>query len=319
MTDTSAAPNQELLVRSMTWEAEDVLSLRLETTGLDLLPEWKPGAHVDVILGAGLERQYSLCGDPADRTSWRIAVRKEPESRGGSLAIHTAIRPGQLVTVRGPRNHFHLVDATSYLFIAGGIGITPILPMVRQVASTGKDWRLVYGGRHAASMPFLAELEAYGSHVDLYPQDRCGLVDLAAALRRPKQHVAVFACGPEPMLLSLEQLMEDWPPDALHVERFKPKQALFGSENSSFELILARSGRKISVGADQTILGALEEAGISPLFSCREGTCGTCETTILDGDPDHRDSILSDTDRNAHKTMMICVSRAHSPEIVLDI
>ncbi|MCW2699498.1 MAG: oxidoreductase [Blastococcus sp.] len=286
---------------------------------MDLLPEWEPGAHIDLILGPDVERQYSLCGAPSDRTSWRIAVRKDPASRGGSLAIHSTVRPGHLLTVRGPRNHFQLAEAPSYVFIAGGIGITPILPMVAKVAQVGKDWRLVYGGRHEGSMAFTDELKAYGDRVTLVPQDVCGPLNLSAVLRDRAEDAAIYGCGPEPMLTALEQIAAEWPPEVLHLERFKPRQVSPETENQPFEVVLARSKLKLTVRADQSVLEALEDAEVDMLFSCREGTCGTCETTVVAGQPDHRDSILSDRDRRTGNTMMICVSRSHSPELVLDI
>jgi ferredoxin-NADP reductase len=319
MNNDDRAPALQVLVRTMTWEAEDVLSLQMVPSGAELLPEWEPGAHIDLILGPDLERQYSLCGDPSDRTCWRIAVRNEPAGRGGSLAVHSTVRPGHLLTVRGPRNHFRLVEAPSYIFIAGGIGITPILPMIRQVAQAGKDWRLAYGGRHEGSMAFAGQLRAYGDRVTMVPQDRCGPLNLSAVLGHPDEDAVIYACGPEPMLAAVEQMVGARPPGALHIERFKPKQLPPGAENTPFDVLLRRSRLSVTVRADQSVLDALEEAGVDVLFSCREGTCGTCETSIVAGAPDHRDSILSDADRRTGNTMMICVSRSHSPELVLDI
>jgi ferredoxin-NADP reductase len=211
------------------------------------------------------------------------------------------------------------VDAPSYIFIAGGIGITPILPMIRHVAQTGKDWRLAYGGRHEGSMAFAGQLRAFGDRVTMVPQDRCGPLDLSAVLGDPKDGTVIYGCGPEPMLTALEQMVGEWPPGALHIERFTPRQLPPGAENTSFDVLLRRSRLSVTVRADQSVLDALEKAGVDALFSCREGTCGTCETAIVAGEPDHRDSILSDADRRTGNTMMICVSRSHSPELVLDL
>ncbi|MBD9729014.1 PDR/VanB family oxidoreductase [Streptomyces caniscabiei] len=309
----------DLVVERKEALAEGVVLLTLRHTEGRPLPQWQPGSHIDLILRADLVRQYSLCGDPSDRSRFQVAVLREPESRGGSSHVHDVLTEGESVRVRGPRNHFPLVKAKNYLFIAGGIGITPILPMLAAVNATRADWRLVYGGRTRASMAFGETLRrAYGERVNLRPQDEYGLLDLASLLGRPQRKTAVYSCGPEPLLAAVEAGCEKWPSGSLHLERFAPKQDLAAGPRSSFEVELAQSGRKLLVSEDMTVLEAVEAAGVPVLTSCEEGICGTCETKVLSGEIDHRDSVLTEQERAAGDTMMICVSRAKSARLVLD-
>ncbi|UPZ27904.1 PDR/VanB family oxidoreductase [Streptomyces sp. LRE541] len=311
----------ELVVARRDLAADGVLALTLRHPLGDALPGWAPGAHVDVVLGPGLERQYSLCGDPADRREWRVAVLREPEGRGGSAHVHGQLEVGGKVRVRGPRNHFALLPSPRYLFVAGGIGITPILPMLAAAEAAGADWTLLYGGRTRESMAFKDELEAYGEKVRLAPQDECGLLDLASALGTPRPDTLVYCCGPGPLLDAVEERCARWPSGALHVERFQPKvpDAQSPGGEGEFEVVLERSGRTLTVPADATVLDTVRAAGVEVLFSCTEGTCGTCETDVLDGTPDHRDSVLTDEEREAGETMLICVSRCLGKRLVLDL
>jgi ferredoxin-NADP reductase len=310
-----------LRVQQLSWEADGVVAVRLRSPDGTPLPEWRPGAHLDLHLPGGLVRQYSLCGDPADRSAWRIAVLRDPESRGGSTAVHERLRPGELLQVVGPRNNFPLADAPAYLFIAGGIGITPLLPMIGEVAAAGARWRLLYGGRTRASMAFVDELTALGDRVEVRPQDEYGLLDLDGALASAEPGTQIYCCGPEPLLRALEERCRAWPAGALHVERFAPKAlpAPDPAGEIAFEAVLQRSGRTVAVPPGRSILEALEDAGLDPLNSCREGICGTCETKVVEGLPDHRDSLLSEEEQAENATMMICVGRALSPRIVLDL
>ncbi|MEU1276215.1 PDR/VanB family oxidoreductase [Streptomyces sp. NPDC005799] len=300
--------------------AEGVVLLTLRDSNGRPLPEWEPGADIDLVLRAGLVRQYSLCGDPGDRSRLQIAVLREPESRGGSSYVHDVLTEGESVRIRGPRNHFPLVKAKSYLFIAGGIGITPILPMVAAVNATRADWRLVYGGRTRASMAFGEMLQrVYGDRVSLRPQDEYGLLDLASLLGKPQRKTAVYSCGPEPLLAAVEAGCEKWPSGSLHLERFAPKKDVTAGPATTFEVELAQSGRTLTISEDMSILEAVESAGVSVMTSCEEGICGTCETKVLSGQIDHRDSVLDDEERAAGDTMMICVSRARGNRLVLDL
>jgi ferredoxin-NADP reductase len=312
---------RELVVAERCPAAEDVVALTMAPVDGEPLPAWEPGAHVDLLLGNGMERQFSLCGDPDDASAWRIAVLREQAGRGGSAYVHDALAPGTRVRVRGPRNHFALEPAPSYLFVAGGIGITPILPMLAAADRAGAAWRLLYGGRRRATMAFLDRLAAYGDRVDVSPQDETGLLDLDAALGAPAPGTLVYCCGPEPLLRAVEERCAAWPEGALHTERFAPAVApgdAAASPGEAFEVELA-DGRTLGVAPGTSILETLEAAGVGVLSSCREGTCGTCETGVLQGEPDHRDAVLTPAERAENDVMMICVSRSHSPKLVLDL
>jgi len=310
----------DLVVVRREMMATDVVAVTLADPAGGTLPGWTPGAHIDVVLDEGLTRQYSLCGALRDRTSFRIGVLRAPDSSGGSRFVHDAVKEGSQLRVRGPRNHFALVDAPRYIFVAGGIGITPLLPMIESVQQRGAPWTLAYGGRQRESMAFLDELAQHGDRVQVWPQDEEGLLDLPAILGDPRPDTLVYCCGPEQLLAAVESQCALWPPGALHVERFAPKPAgLAATADSPFELVLQRSGITTVVPADQTILEVVERAGISLLSSCRIGTCGTCEQEVIAGDIDHRDSVLTPEDREAGEYMMICVSRCRSERLVLDL
>ncbi|TWV53703.1 oxidoreductase [Streptomyces misionensis] len=307
----------DLLVRRMTWEAEGVLSVDLVRPDGKPLPAWTPGAHLDLHVG-GHVRQYSLCGDPADLTAYRLGILDEPSSRGGSRHVHGKLRPGQSVRVAGPRNHFALEPAAFYVFLAGGIGITPILAMARQAERDGVPYRLVHGGRTRATMAFGAELTALtGGEVTLVPQDEQGHIDLAAALRDLPDDTLVYCCGPEPLLKAAE---ESCPAGRLRVERFAaPATVARADDDTAFEVECRTSGVTLTVGATTSILEAAENAGLTVTSSCRDGICGSCETRVLAGTPDHRDHLLSEAEHAAGETMMICVSRCASDRLVLDL
>jgi ferredoxin-NADP reductase len=305
----------ELVVDRREPVADGVLALTLRHPLGEELPAWEPGAHIDVVLGPGLERQYSLCGDPADRHTWRIAVLREPDGRGGSAHVHEQVREGDKVRVRGPRNHFPLRPSPRYRFVAGGIGITPILPMLAAADAAGAEWTLLYGGRTRASMAFAEELSRYGDRVTVAPQDETGLLDLASVLDGLPDGTLVYCCGPGPLLDAVE---ERCPSGALHVERFQPKEQQTDTD-SEFEVVLSRSGHTLTVPADVSVLDTVRAAGVEVLYSCTEGTCGTCETDVLEGTPDHRDSVLTEEERESGETMMICVSRCRGGRLVLDL
>ncbi|MGW3158955.1 PDR/VanB family oxidoreductase [Streptomyces sp. NPDC001089] len=308
-------PEAELVVTGRESVAAGVIALTLRDPHGAELPGWEPGAHIDVECGPGLERQYSLCGDPADRGAWRIAVLREPHGRGGSAYLHERVGAGGTVRVRGPRQGFALVPASRYRFVAGGIGITPILPMLPAARAAGAEWTLLYGGRSRGSMAFLAELSRYGDRVTVAPQDESGLLDLDSALSGLPTGTLVYCCGPGPLLDAVE---ERCPAGLLHVERFRPKDQEPYAE-AEFEVVLVRSGRTLTVPAGTSVLDAVRGAGAEVLFSCTEGTCGTCETDVLEGIPDHRDSVLTAAERAAGSTMLICVSRCRGKRLVLDL
>ncbi|NUR42555.1 MAG: oxidoreductase [Streptomyces sp.] len=288
-----------LLVTSRETVAEGVVQLRLE--GHDL-PRWEPGAHLDLVLPSGLVRQYSLCGDPADTSSYTVATRLVEDGRGGSREVHEQLAEGMEIEVRGPRNRFPLVAAESYVFVAGGIGITPVLSMLRALPE-GVEWRLLYCGRSRESMPFVAELERLDGRVTVVT----GVPDLDA-LEVP-EGAALYCCGPEGLMAAVE---ERYP--QVRVERFTPRASAPGA---AFELELRRSGRTLKVPADSTVLAAVRAELPNTLYSCEQGFCGTCQQRVLEGEVDHRDELLTDGERG--DSMLICVSRARSERLVLDM
>ncbi|GAA3956027.1 PDR/VanB family oxidoreductase [Streptomyces marokkonensis] len=306
----------ELVVDRRETAADGVLSLALRHPLGEPLPVWEPGAHIDVVVGPGLERQYSLCGDPAGRAVWRIAVLREAGGRGGSAYVHDELEVDAKVRVRGPRNHFRLEPAARYRFVAGGIGITPILPMLAAAEQAGAEWSLLYGGRTRNSMAFVGELGRYGDRVTIAPEDESGLLDLAPVLDDVPEGTLVYCCGPGPLLDAVEARC---PAGILRVERFRPKEAEPGGTDTGFEVVLARSGRTVAVPPGRSVLDAVRTAAVEVLYSCTEGTCGTCETDVLEGEPDHRDAVLTDEERAAGETMLICVSRCRGRRLVLDL
>src|SRR3954467_7466411 len=205
--------------------AGDVLTLQLASPQGLRLRDWAPGAHIDLVLPNGMTRQYSLCGDRWDPFTYRVGVLREQSGRGGSAYVHDELQVGDLVGVGGPRNNFALVPSEQYLFVARGIGITPILPVGRQAELLGADWRLLYGGRRRGSMAFLGELERYGDRVVIRPQDEYGLLDLPGFLGEPRDGVRIYACGPGPLLAAVERVCDGWPPHTLRTERFVAEDA----------------------------------------------------------------------------------------------
>lgn len=308
----------DLVVRDAEQVAEDVVALTLVRPDGETLPDWTPGAHIDLLLGDDLTRQYSLCGRTSETDAWRVAVLKAPDSRGGSRAVH-GLAAGSTVRVRGPRNHFPIVAAKRYLFVAGGIGITPLLPMIYEVDAAGADWQLHYGGRALEAMAFREDFGDHDDRVHLVPENELGRLDLDAILGEPRDDTLVYACGPEPLLAAMEERCVSWPRGSLHLERFTARKAEAPAAESSFELILQRSGKTVQVPSNRSVFEVVREAGVSVLGSCLEGICGTCETEVVDGEVDHRDSILDEEERASNEVMMICVSRCRSARLTLDL
>jgi ferredoxin-NADP reductase len=311
-------------VRRREVAADGVVTLTLaDPSGADL-PDWAPGAHIDLIMTPSLVRQYSLCGDTANRAEWQVGVLLDPNSRGGSQFVHDKLHEGSTVRVRGPRNHFPLVSSPRYLFIAGGIGVTPMLPMIGTADATGAEWRLLYGGRARSSMAFVDELERHGPRVTICARDEQERpnfrTSLEAALSEPGQDTLVYCCGPEGLLGAVEDACKAWPDNSLHIERFSAKALEEPTDAlATFEVECQRSGLTLTVSQDKTIYEACEDAGVDVLGSCMEGVCGTCECDIIEGEADHRDSVLNDAEKEANETIMICVSRSRSERLVLDL
>jgi ferredoxin-NADP reductase len=314
----------DLEVRRRESSADGVVTLTLADPDGAALPDWTPGAHIDLMMTPSLVRQYSLCGDTANRAEWRVGILLDPNSRGGSQFVHDKLHEGTTVRVRGPRNHFPLVSSPRYQFVAGGIGITPIVPMIEAVEATGADWQLLYGGRTRSSMAFIDELERYGERVTICPrdkQDKNFRVNLESLLSEAKSNTLVYCCGPEGLLTAIEEGCSHWPENSLHIERFSAKALEQPSADAlaSFEVECQRSGLTLTVPHDKSIYDVCEEAGVDVLGSCMEGVCGTCECDIIEGEADHRDSVLNDAEKARNDTMMICVSRSRSERLVLDL
>ncbi|UNK46094.1 PDR/VanB family oxidoreductase [Arthrobacter sulfonylureivorans] len=304
---------------------EDIVSLDLTRLDGEPFPEWEPGSHVDLFLGEDedgetLCRQYSLWGAVEDRSVWRIGVLKDPKSRGGSARVHAELLEGTELTVRGPRNHFPLEPAGAYVFFAGGIGITPILPMVHAVEHAGQPWKLYYMARNRPRLALLDEIGRLpADKVVLHCDDESGLIDLGAITSTLGTADHVYACGPGPLLDVLDKMAADAGRWTFHCERFAAAPPAAGVEDKPFEVVLAKSGRTLQVPAGVSCLKVLREAGTDVDWSCTEGVCGTCETEVLEGDPDHRDAVLTQAEREANETMMPCVSRARGPRLVLNL
>lgn len=294
--------------------ATDAVELTLREPGGARLPDWTPGAHLDVVVGDGTSRQYSLCGDRWDAHAYRIVVRRDPDGRGGSMFLH-GLRAGDLLRVSAPRNAFHLSPAAEYHFVAGGIGISPLLPMLDAATRLGTPWRLDYVGRRVETMPYAEELgRRYGDRVRLHPTAARSRPDLPGLLGQVRAGTGVYACGPADMLAALAGLAGSWPESAaLRVERFTRAS---GSGDAPFEVELRRSGMTRQVPRDRTLLETLRDMGADVMYSCTTGSCGTCVTVVLEGDVDHRDVLGGGQDSDV---MFPCVSRARSPRLVLDL
>lgn len=294
---------------------DDVVALTLSAVDGELLP-WHPGAHIDVFLGSGRTRQYSLCGDPHDSSRYRIAVRRIGDGGGGSIELHR-LAVGDVVAVSAPRNAFYLAPPSTgrLRFIAGGIGITPILPMLAFAAGAGLDWSLVYTGRHRRSLPFLDELAAHPYRVRVRTDDRDGLPGAAELLDGVDEADAVYVCGPPPLVELIRGALPPGSSTALHAERFSAAPVIGGRP---FRIELARSGEVVDVAGDETALAALRRHHPHIAYSCQQGFCGRCTQQVLDGDVEHRDRLLTDAQRR-NGDMLICVSRCAGDRLTLDL
>lgn len=313
----------DLVVETVAKAADAVVVLTLVHPDGETLPQWTAGAHVDLVLTDDLVRQYSLCGSTADGRTYQVGVLRAEDSRGGSTFIHDQVAVGSTIRVRGPRNHFPLVSSPRYLFIAGGIGVTPMLPMIEAAEAAGAQWQLVYGGRSRSSMAFLPDLAPYGDRVTLVPRDEVevslsGRID--DLLGSPTPDTLLYCCGPEALLSAVEAACTRWPSGSLHLERFHAKPIEGdGMRDTEFEVVLARSGLTLTVPPGKSIFRVAEDAGVSVLGSCHEGVCGTCETVVIEGEVDHRDVVLSEDEKASNETMMVCVSRCRGASLTIDL
>jgi ferredoxin-NADP reductase len=309
---------RSLQVAKKTKIADDIVELVLvDPAGTDL-PSWEPGAHVVLNLPGGLRRQYSLCGTDPTSGRWTIAVHRSPGSRGGSTFVHDGLEPGSVVEVDGPINNFPLEQRDRMVFIAGGIGVTPIIAMIRALRSDpNADFEFLYCGRQTSLMAYRDEIEAWQDprvriHSD---RDAGGPPDLSAVLAR-REDALVYCCGPEPMIEAVENLAADR--SLVRVERFRAADDEH-AVNAAFDVVIADSGERYRVEAEDSILETLERAGYDLPNDCREGICGTCETVVVKGTPEHRDSVLTEDERAENTVMMICCSRSAGDELVLEL
>lgn len=282
------------------------------------LPAFSPGAHIDLHLGNGLVRQYSLVSSPDDRRRYVVGIKRDPASRGGSAFIHDSLRVGDEIDVTGPRNNFGLhEDAAHSVFVAGGIGVTPIVCMVERLRALGRSWELHYSVRRREEAAFLDALQDERLH--LHVDAECGgaLLDVPAIVAAAPADAHLYCCGPGPMLDAFEAACGDRPAQRWHVERFTAAKP--SASEGGYTVRLAASNRSVDVAPGQTILEALRGCGVEVTASCEQGICGTCETRVLQGRPDHRDSLLSEQEKKANDVMMICCSGSLSDLLVLDL
>lgn len=299
--------------------ASNVAVVTLEPLEDENLPHWAPGAHIALRAGdTGIVREYSLCGSPQDRRRWKIAVRLAQESRGGSRYVHEHVRTGAEVLVDRLSNHFAFRPTARPCFVAGGIGITPILPMIEAAKRYGADWNLIYLGRSRATMPFLDLLEADTDRVIVIESDVAGHPDVSQIVRtNPSSHI--YACGPEGLLNALTTAATTARDVSITVERFTPRTIELPEHEIPFDVIVESTGERVPVAPDQSTLAALLAAGVRVPNSCGEGTCGSCETVVIEGTPDHRDSILSEEEQAEGEYMYVCVSRSRTATLTLDL
>lgn len=283
------------------------------------LPVFTPGAHVTVETPSGAMRRYSLVNDGTEPTTYVIAVKREPESRGGSASMHDAALEGSALNVQAPENDFPMSDAPRYLLIAGGIGITPIYAMASHLAREGKDFDLIYCSRSADEAAYLDELStAFGDRMLAHHDegDPGKIYDFWDHFAEP-QKMHVYCCGPRPLMDEIGAISGHWPEGRVNFEDFKPVEVV-RADDESFDVELRKSGQTLTVPPDRSILETLRDAGFATVSSCESGTCGTCKTRLIEGEADHRDMVLMDEEKS--DTIMICVSRACSAgRLVLDL
>ena len=315
------AISRPVVVTSAIYAGADIVRVRLASPDGRPLPRWTPGSHIDVECGnTGISRQYSLCGDPAEAGTFEIAVLREHHGRGGSVWLHDAVKPGALLHIRGPRNHFRLDEtAKRVVLIAGGIGITPISAMARRAKELGIDYEMHFSGRTRASMVLLDELSTlHGERMRVYVSDE-GMRNDFSALQVDKA-TQVYACGPASMLEALQRVATNWPDDTLKIEHFVSAiSTLDPDREHAFDVELKDSGLVVTVAADQTLLAALRQANVDVQSDCEEGLCGSCEVRVLAGEVDHRDVVLTKAERQSNTRMMACCSRAQGTRLTLEL
>lgn len=311
-----------LRVCAVAAQARDVLRVEFVAADGGALPPFEPGAHLSLQLPGGLQRQYSLCGDWRDTSRYVVGVGRAGASRGGSAWVHDSLRVGDVLACTGPTNNFRLApQAGRYLFIAGGIGITPVLAMVRWCEANGKPWQLVYAARSRVRLAFYEELGVHAHRVRFHCDDEHGgPLDVQALMADVAPGTEVYCCGPAPLMEAVRRHGGHLGDAALHFEWFSaPAQDAPAAAAGGFWIDLKRSGASLRVPPGRSILEVLEAHGHEVPFSCREGLCGTCETAVCAGEPEHLDYVHPPSQRPQLKTMLVCVSRARSERLVLDL
>lgn len=314
----------QAFVHTLRFEAQDIISVELRPAGDEQFPAFTPGSHIDLHLPNGLVRSYSLCNDSGERHRYVVGVLRDRASRGGSRCVHEMLRVGMSIGISEPRNHFMLDEGAAHtVLVAGGIGITPLLCMARRLESLGRSFEMLYFARERKSAAFLDELQALGMPLHLhFDGEAGGPPDLRALLARrlPDAATHYYACGPTPMLDAFERFCAELGHANAHIERFAPVEIKASDEaRASYTVELRHSGRFIQVTPEKSLLDTLLAAGIDVDHSCCEGVCGSCETRVLEGEPDHRDSVLSPKERAGNKVMMVCVSGCKSDTLTLDL
>ena len=324
MTGTTPSAAPELLtlrVQSVTYAARDIHRVELVRPEGGALPDVTPGSHIDLHLGNGITRSYSLVHSSAQPNAYIVGVKRDPQSRGGSRYVHEQLRVGTTLPVSAPRNHFPLLETAAHtVLIAGGIGITPIWCMAQRLEAIGASWEIWYSARSREDMAFVPQLSALGDKVHLHFDDAAGgVLDLAAIIGAAAEGTHFYCCGPGPMLDAYEATAAGAgkPAESVHLERFAAQQA--AAVEGGFVISLARTGRDLTVPPGASVLKGLLDNGIAVDSSCQEGICGCCEVNVLEGEVDHRDEVLTEKEKAAHKSMMVCCSGAKSARLVLDL
>jgi len=305
-------------------EAEDIRSYEFAHPQAAELPAFTAGAHLDVHLPNGLVRQYSLCNDPRETHRYVVAVLREPDGRGGSACMHDVVREGDALTITAPRNNFTLhEDARRHLLIAGGIGITPMLAMARRLAALDADYSMHYCTRSPEKTAFRDELaaEPFASHVRFHHDggDPSKGLDVRALLAEVEDGTHVYCCGPLGLMHAVSDASRHWPVGAVHFEYFETDPDVPEEPSTGFEVEIASTGAVYQVPPEKTILDVLLDNGLDVDSSCEEGLCGTCIVDVLEGEPDHRDFVLDDEEKESNKLMTVCCSRAKSSRLKLDL
>lgn len=301
--------------------ATDVAELTLAARDGSQLPAWSAGSHIEIALPGDLRRRYSLCGDPVDRHEYKVAVLRTTDSRGGSIAVHDTLAVGDTVRISSPINRFALEPAGSYVFFAGGIGVTPIRPMVENCHARAVDWQLHYGGRSRQSMAFATDLvDRHGSErVRLYPQRETGYIDVETVLKGAEPDALIYVCGPQAFIeLVRTQARALGRLGQVRSELFIAENESAPDSDKAFEIHLAATGITVTVPRRTSALEAILAAGVVMEYDCQSGVCGTCITRVVSGAVDHRDHVLSDGERESNTSMAPCVSRARRSPLVLD-